>query len=694
MKSKLFYIAFLVIPQLLFSQQDAPTTMPAPEVRQDIPAEAKSDIYLFSKSTENGLLLRWAPSSPDIWLKGNTFGYTIEKLVFESGDKNFQAVGGKVFKPWPLNDWKSIVTDETPYTAAAAMAIYGEEKGGGKGMVVEAQNLENKFGFALLAADLDKKAAEASGLLFMDGDLERHSMVGYRISINDPSTGALSDTTYQLFRYGDPEPLNSPPLLAPEENERSITLRWKKMPVGQQFSGYHIERSADDGKTFERLTQTPFLDISTNLLKDKQFITFIDSVDQNYKPYQYRILAIDAFGDESEYSEVITAMGRDRTPPASPQKFVVSETPEHFIKMDWDYTVSEDDFEGFLIYKTVDKDLGYTAISTLLPKTSRSFIDEKPDGRATNFYYVVAVDKEGNEGSSVVNFGITTDETPPQAPNNLRASIDTLGQLLLEWDAPADKDIRGYLVHYSNSPDAEYAVIPGDYLPNTHFVDVLTLQTLTEEIFYYVIAVDYSYNASVASEVLRVKKPDLIPPVASIFVDYSVSEVGISFEWVKSTSDDVERVELKRKFENGVWETIEEFDQNSSAFIDKNVMEGRYYEYALHTFDDDGNVTIGEKHLSLEALKSFYLKETPSLLASSEKEGIVLNIDYPNSNGFEFTIYKAVGDNPLTTYKKLNQTITFTDKDVRKKVKYQYAVIANAQDGRDSKMSQPVMVKN
>ncbi|GLR20037.1 hypothetical protein GCM10007940_46530 [Portibacter lacus] len=86
---------------------------------------------------------------------------------------------------------------------------------------------------------------------------------------------------------------------------------------------------------------------------------------------------------------------------------------------------------------------------------------------------------------------------------------------------------------YSNSKNAEFGGRSIDYLPFSHFVDSISLKTLIKNIYYCVIAIDYSYNQSEASEILEVKRPDIIPPEASIFTDYNVSEEGISFKWLK-----------------------------------------------------------------------------------------------------------------------------------------------------------------
>jgi hypothetical protein len=678
---------------LLFAQEDSLTFIPLVSGKEKVEIIPIKDIYISSKSTEKGLQLRWAPSNADLWLKGNTHGYTIEKIILDStGTQKFKSVGKKIFKPWPMEQWKPLVSDKTPYSAAAAMALYGKDNSS-SGFAAANENLQNKFGFALLSADLDKKAAEASGLSYLDTDVDKNSFYVYRIYIVDSTNKAISDTTNKLMIFTDPKPIMSPELLLNSERENEITLSWEKNNGVDRYSAYYIERSDNGGQSFDRINKTPYLDVSTNLMIDNAYITFTDSIDQQYFEYQYRLIGLDAFGDESTPDNVVSAMGRDQTPPLGPNEISIVQTQKGYLQINWKYTVVDTDFNGFKIYKSYDPDEYFHEISELLPSTTRMYIDKEPDTRETNYYRIMAIDTSGNEGASMTEFGITTDDIPPGPPFNLKASIDTLGQLLLTWEAPIDKDIRGYLVHYSNSKDEAYAVKPGGYLQNSYFVDVLNLNTLTEEIYYYVVAVDHSYNVSNASEIIKVKKPDLIPPAPSIFADYDVTEDGIFFKWIKSTSVDVAKVELKRKTIDKDWIKIEQFDENTDSYIDKNVVEGIYYEYSLFTHDDDGNVTESEKPLSLSALKSFYLKDTPTLEGKSEKEIIRLTISYPSTENVEFIIFRAVDENPLTSYQTLKIGSVFEDVYVDNKVKYTYAVKARAKDGRDSRISLPIKIK-
>jgi len=640
----------------------------------------QSDVLMFSKATDEGLALRWAPSNSSAWQKGNKYGYTIERITIDGSDnKEYSKVGEGAFKPWPKEKWEPIVNDEHPYVAAAAMSIFGEVAPV-VSFVQADRDLNNRYGFALLSADLDKLAAEASGLYYVDKDAKRNTLSVYRIYMINELNESVSDTSYHLLNFGETIPFLAPQLSDPIETEHTITLRWLKVSGEAENTGYYIERSDDNGKSFQRVNKTPYVGMSTNAMPIADIMSYSDSVPQNYKPYQYRIIALDAFGDQSAPSEAIVTMARDKTAPTPAEKLTTSETEEHFIKIEWEYKPSETDFKGFKIYRSIN-DEPYRAISNSLSADVRSFVDQEPDGRETNMYKVVTVDTAGNESSSPEKFGITTDQTPPEPPTNLRYNIDSNGVVLIEWDAPKDKDLRGYLIHFNNDQESEFAVKPGKYLTNTHFIEKLFLNSLSEEVYYYVIAIDLSYNASKASDILTVKKPDRIPPTASIFSNYYVSEEGISIEWNRSASSDVEKIELQRRSANSDWSALKEFDQNKNTFIDKSVIEGVAYEYNLWTYDDDGNLTINEKTLSLTALKSFYLKETPIILGEMTKEGISLSVSYSNLQDMEFRIYRSVNGGDFKTYTLLSKQSVYLDTSFTKKQTYKYTVVAIATDG-------------
>jgi hypothetical protein len=168
MKLKLTLIAvciFLFLPSVKAQDETAIQQGIIPQEEPITP----QDIYIFWKVGENEVKLRWAPSDAEIWLQGNKYGYQLEKAILYPGiEPVFKKMTNKAIKPWPLADWESIANEENPYAVAAAMTIHGKDKQPATGFAVAHQNLNNKFGMALLSADLDKRAAEASGLSFTD----------------------------------------------------------------------------------------------------------------------------------------------------------------------------------------------------------------------------------------------------------------------------------------------------------------------------------------------------------------------------------------------------------------------------------------------------------------------------------------------------------------------------------------------
>ncbi len=73
-------------------------------------------------------------------------------------------------------------------------------------------------------------------------------------------------------------------------------------------------------------------------------------------------------------------------------------------------------------------------------------------------------------------------------------------------------DIRGFNVFYSNKPDHEFSLLTKTPLTDTVFRDTISLKTLTKKIYYKVVAVDYNSNYSKFSQILELKRPDVVPP--------------------------------------------------------------------------------------------------------------------------------------------------------------------------------------
>lgn len=88
------------------------------------------------------------------------------------------------------------------------------------------------------------------------------------------------------------------------------------------------------------------------------------------------------------------------------------------------------------------------------------------------------------------------DSIPPSAPTGLTARSSTSGEVVLSWKPNLEKDLLGYTLHYSNHPDHEFAAITNKPIHDTTFRDTVMIKTLTEHLYYKIVAIDKNYNYS------------------------------------------------------------------------------------------------------------------------------------------------------------------------------------------------------
>jgi len=193
------------------------------------------------------------------------------------------------------------------------------------------------------------------------------------------------------------------PLLAPtnfriEEGDKALTLRWQK-PTGlldgttvSDPIRYQVSRSTDSGETF---TEMPGELIEGLVYTDKGL--------RNSKPYLYKVRAMrlhDGTVAAGMASPTVSAVPRDLTPPAPPQKVRIAVTSEG-IKVLWE-TVAEPDLAGFRIYRRAAHNPTPERIGEV-GGAGLSFLDAKPPkGRGVWYYSVTAFDqaKPANESTS------------------------------------------------------------------------------------------------------------------------------------------------------------------------------------------------------------------------------------------------------------------------------------------------------
>ncbi len=656
-----------------------------------------------AKNTGKKIILRWAADSPGAWHLSNAKGYMVERLAYKD-DADFLSTGYKLLspdtlKPWPLNDWEAIANEASgdKYAAIAAQAIHGKRnlsdpKNMNANFLEKANELNNLYAFAMLAAEYSRNAALASALRYEDEDIDPSMNYVYRVYSNAPSTYYQIDTAYVMVE-GDKIDVNPVPVINEAvEGEKIIVLKWDRSLL-EHYSAWYIEKSTNNGRTFNRLNKDPYIH-SIGKNKEVDYIMYKDSIDVLYKTYQYRIIGINTFAELSQPSKAFKAMGRDRTPPSIPKNINAEQITEGSQKITWDVSEVAPDLKGFYITRTANVGSKEELITPeLLSKDSRSFIDNSYEQMTDNWYQVYALDTAGNAIVGYPEYGSVRDDFPPAIPNNVKGKIDTTGVVTLKWDLGKEKDLFGYHVYFSNHKDHVYARLTEKPIRGTEFVDTLRLDVLTEEIYYTVRAVDMRRNKSEESKVLKLKKPDVLPPVAPVFNDYHVLKEGIKLSWAPSTSHDIKTHYLYRKeLKASNWDLIYRTDdiKRQDSYIDKSTAVGKTYKYKLVAEDDDELRTNGVYIITLTAI-DFSTPMAVSMLevyTITEKKQAIVKWTYPKQGAFVFILLRAVNGKGFDIVKTLKSGATrYVDEQLNPLNSYEYAIQVQYPDHKRSGFS-------
>ncbi len=658
-------------------------------------------------------VLRWGIDLPIAWRESDKAGFVIERVELDDKnvpiDKAYRQVA--TVKSWSLEDFKNRTPRTDSLTFVAAQCLHGKNATMGRDnqpiasddLNTQAEVSENRFRLAQVAADLSPRAAESLGWRWVDHDVKPNRKYIYRIYSPIPPNFFHIDTTGYILPTKEVLPILPPQYLTAENGDRIGKLIWQH---DQGFIAYLIEKSTD-GTTFFPAVNRPYV----NFTDKKSFeMSYQDSLATNYTPVFYRVSGLTPFGEKSAWSKPQALMGRDLTPPLEPifTKSNIDATTREVI-LEWQGTQQiSNDLEGFYVSFSPIADGVYKRVTPkMLPKTTQQYKTSWDKKINSGYYKVIAVDTAGNEAASNFRYLFLHDLDPPSKPVGLTGKIDTNGVVRLSWAQPVETDVRGYTIQFANASDHDFVPTGGNLVEDTTFSQTITLRTLTEKIYYRIAAVDRNENVSPFSEVLMLKKPDKIRPVAPNFKDYLVNDSTIFIAWHPSTSEDAVKQRLYRRLltkntkngENkGVYtegsKMIAEFDNKTDTFTDIPPTKD-LYSYTVEAEDDDGLRSIDGDTLTLKLVDNKKLKASPKLSAKFDEttKTVSLTWQFNSQNKMRYALYRAISDEPLEQIKMLDgQTLTFVDAKVKTGTTYRYAIKAMDNEDRESSLSEAVKV--
>ncbi|MDQ3100560.1 MAG: fibronectin type III domain-containing protein, partial [Bacteroidota bacterium] len=608
---------------------------------------------VIARNTPDSVVLRWAPLGSIAWDRYNVAGYKVERLAMHRdlvGRPKPEQLNQEIIRPWTLEQFQANVGPETKYLAIAGQALYGQQFAPSpkiedlKTIADAASEVQMRYSFAMLSADLDVKAATALGLRWVDRDLAPNVLYLYRVIALDPER---PDTAMiAVNRSMGPDLIPKGPQVLADEEEGKVTLKWMNDIPDGAFTAFWIERETKSDE-WVRLNASPYLqtfpDSSAN---DHQYFYTDTALEGNYVTHRYRLRGITAFGETSEPSPVITAMGRDRTAPPNPEMKGVEDRNGQLV-VEWEQPERTPDLEGFRVEKAYASTAAYEPLHEgLLSSDARSFTDPTGTLRGENHYRVWAVDTAGNGAVSLSGYGFLVDSIPPADPTGLSGTIDSSGVVNLHWNMGQEEDIQGYRVFYGNQIDHEFTNITPEPHRDTTFIHEITLNTLTRKIHFRVVAVDRNFNHSGMSEMLTLLRPDTIRPVPPLFKDYSVSDSSVTINMIPSSSPDVEHYELMRKAQNATeWTRIAQWPAANAlrTYGDMGISGPQYYSYRISAIDSAGNISKEQRPLDVRVHARLRAASIRSLDAvwDADTKKVTLEWSAPDETVKHYVLYRA-----------------------------------------------------
>jgi fibronectin type 3 domain-containing protein len=533
--------------------------------------------------------------------------------------------------------------------------------------------------FVLMKAIMSPDFAELLGTIYYDETAEAEKSYQYEVRGLMASAEETINTSRAITRGAHQKEL-PPQEIQLTRKPNGIEINWK--PEELRYYGVHVYRRLSGASEWTKINRQPrniYKSADKNGNQTYPDVFYFDDKVSRDTAYQYQLTVVDYFGQESEFSEVISVSVIDFNPPLPPLDL---QTSLNVLDVTLSWTIQPtEDLAGFKVYRSENADSAMTVMhSGTLPKDQNKFPDHllKTGGY---YYRVAAIDVNGNEGLSQKIFIEVRDVTPPLPPRNVFVKTDT-GKVILTWNSNSEPDLKGYYVyrslHDGNHHDNEFIVVNTVAISENTYTEVLP-KNVRNKFVYAVVAEDQSFNRSKMSAISVVGLPDVKAPSRPVIRNVRSDSDKLIVEWLPSPETDLAGYNIFRSTDSVNFKqmNLNAYASTSYRYTDNQVVANQRYFYYVQAADSAGNVSIpsniftgtntapvkgnSPQKVQLEYVKSRKeVKLSWSLPSSSQITGAVV-----------FRSQDKINFRPVTGLLKEN---SFTDKEIKKGTTYYYQV--------------------
>lgn len=691
-----------------------------------------SQIFVLSKVTDEGVILRWAPESYSAFRTLRDSGYVVRRiggpamtrlahdtlaivrsLTVDEFKKRFEpndSMAGMAVQLMWGNLTQLDQTEQPPGTFSAYQEVWEQQ--------------EDITGTAMMIAELRPDLAEAMGLLYIDRTAKKGADYMYSVlpnlsndSICDVRGGIIPVKVEKTAGQSMAGIILEDSLTVP----MNVAISWPNLT---EFSAYNIERRevasekyGTAGNDWKQLNEQPYVSFKNAFGGDNARDYYHDLEIDHLGVYEYRVSGVNSFGEVSEPTLPHRVEVKDIVPPVAP---LVKRFEMHYhtdstyhVNIVFEKDTLEEDLAGYRAYYQMEKhdSLYWHPLHEELAAPTDTTLYVDVSGLSAGHVAVGAVDQLGNISYSMPMLLNIEDHKPPTPPTELRANVSPDGLVILRWNPSPEPDVHHYEVFRANDMTEIFAHVTGIDQVETVWMDSLELGVNQAYIFYYVTAVDGTGNASKPSDILRVVRPNYIPPSVCRIDSVSMDDHGIYMRWIQSNEDDLKEHRLYRKINKADhFDLISVYRADSVALYGRNIIEvhdtppyeqKERYVYAMETVNLTG-VTSG-----LSQPQTF-LFTGPAILPVD----ISLSVTFDEKAGetrlawdtkgikeeygtYYYNVYRKGPDDKNFQFILMtpSEQPTFSDKLTRPGEQAEYYVTVRFDDGRKGNPSNTVSVK-
>ncbi len=619
--------------------------------------EASNRLFLFVKSSPDKIELKWFMQK-----YSSKYHYKVYRSAKGEKKKLLQVV-----KPVKYD-----VLKKRGYDDDYIFMIY--PKRGIKNIndsIEVAKIINNVDGFRLIKFMHDISFARNMGGYYADYGIKQNKLYLYTVVAYDGKKEIDKKAVYaHTFKQG----IKSDFLWVQyKTTSDGVELRWD---VSKYYNYYNVYRKKQGEKKFVKLNQE-LIFVSKEYSKKAKYL-YKDKTLKEGESARYYITRVDMFAKEGLPSkEILVRFKKVSAKPSTPRDiFVVNSARK--IKIRW---AKNPNVLGFNIYRSTIYNGNFVKLNKQ-PVKENYFIDKNFKTKKDYYYYVTSLNLHGESIPSTKVLAYARDTVKPSKPVNLQATVKP-GTVSLKWDKSKEKDVIGYRIYVSMDKDAKRWELINDKPVKNNFFEHKRSKKLSRfPYFYRVTAVDSSFNESFASNIVKIKLPDVTPPQQPFVKKFRAYSNKIVLEWNQIIVYDFDHYNVYRKNNKG-YEKLNKKPLVNSLFIDRNPKKG-VNEYVITAVDKSGNESSKSK-TRIVKLKDITPVKVENFKLEKSPRGIKASFTCKDKDYAGFKLYRREVQEPdYYSVSDFVKSKNYTDTKISKKAKYFYMVKAYDKSGNIS----------